>query len=286
MELTEPTTWGDLPAIRLNHPSGAFAVITLYGAHLVQWCSSDGRSHLFCSEKSSRDGKRAIRGGVPVIFPQFGARGTGMRHGFARISNWRHASSGSHDDGTCWSELVLTRADVAASAALSWSQPFECRLRVDLQAQALEVHLQVNNPGSAPFSFSSALHNYWQLDDLSSSPIGGLQGCPFSDQTSNTTSSAIQDSADLIIASKLDRIYGGASHPVTLRQPHSQLKITQHGFSDVVVWNPGAEDAAGLPDLANEEYHHFVCIEPAQVAPHALAGGASWHGWQRIEVLA
>ena len=73
-------TFGQLPAVTIRATDGAQATVTLYGGHLVSWRGSDGRERLFCSRESALDGSRAIRGGVPVIFPQFGARGAGMRH--------------------------------------------------------------------------------------------------------------------------------------------------------------------------------------------------------------
>ena len=34
------------------------------------------------------DGSKAIRGGIPVVFPNFGPWKLGPQHGFARISTW------------------------------------------------------------------------------------------------------------------------------------------------------------------------------------------------------
>ena len=102
------TSYGALPAIRISCPGGAEAIVTLYGAHLVSWASADGQQRLFCSARSARDGSRAIRGGVPVIFPQFAERGDGMRHGFARVSAWRLADSGEGEQGV-FGVFVLTR---------------------------------------------------------------------------------------------------------------------------------------------------------------------------------
>ena len=48
------------------------------------------------------------------------------------------------------------------------------------------------------------------------------------------------------------------------------------------MWNPGAADTAALPDMEDEEYQRFVCIEPAQLTPVQLEPGAAWEGRYRV----
>ena len=85
--------FGQLPAVQPHRRRRRRAIVTLFGAHLVSWNTADGKEHLFCSASSALDGSSAIRGGVPVIFPQFNERGHGMRHGFARMSTWRWSTA-------------------------------------------------------------------------------------------------------------------------------------------------------------------------------------------------
>ena len=47
----------------------------------------------------------------------------------------------------------------------------------------------------------------------------------------------------------------------------------------------GAQDAAALPDLADDEYQRFICIEPALIQPDTLAAGAQWTGRQHLEFI-
>lgn len=258
------TQWGQLPAVRLQHASGAHALITLYGAHLVEWRSSDGIEHLFCSELSSRDGSKAIRGGVPLIFPQFAAQGSGMRHGFARVSQWRLLPLLPTDqtEQACELELELSAADLAPAIGAAWPHAFALRLRIRLTAQALSLYLQVDNHGTSSFDFAAALHSYWQVAELAACRIEGLPA---------TTE-------PLAISDKIDRIYQQSTMPLTLRDGAQQLQMQQEGFCDTVVWNPGALDCAALADMADEEYRRFVCIEAAAVKPITLTAGASWLG--------
>lgn len=261
--------YGQLPAVCITAQDGAQAIVTLYGAHLVSWKSSDGRERIFCSTKSALDGSRAIRGGVPVIFPQFAERGTGMRHGFARVSTWRLANSGEQGAlswaALSWAAFALAPPDLDPAHGKAWPHGFALELQVALQGGRLELSLDVRNDGAEAFAFSCALHSYCLLDQLGSASIHGLQP------------GALQ------IDDKYDEIFRTIGPQLELRQPGSTLTLRQQGFPDVVVWNPGARDAAALADLDDAEYQQFVCIEPALIEPHTLVPGASWRGWHRIE---
>ena len=271
-------TFGQLPAVTIRAADGAQATVTLYGGHLVSWRGSDGRERLFCSRESKLDGSRAIRGGVPVIFPQFGARGSGMRHGFARVATWQESASGV-DNGAAWAEFSLDQNDLQPAIAAAWPFAFALRLRVTVQASALEIGLSVHNTGSQPFPFSAALHSYFAIDQLDQARITGLQRVRYSEET---PPDALQAEEVLQFADKLDRIYHLLPGPLQLESGGDTLHLAQQGFTDAVIWNPGAQDAAALPDLADDEYPRFVCIEAALIQPDLLAAGAAWHGSQQL----
>ncbi|HEX6371728.1 MAG TPA: hypothetical protein VF006_22595, partial [Longimicrobium sp.] len=60
-----------LPKLRLSHASGATAEVYLHGAHVASWVPAGGTEALFVSRAATFAPGKAIRGGVPVIFPQF-----------------------------------------------------------------------------------------------------------------------------------------------------------------------------------------------------------------------
>ena len=78
------------------------AEVYLQGAHITQWQPTGEDPVLFLSERSFFAPGKAIRGGIPIIFPWFGARTAspddprtdGPSHGFARISDWTLAFAG------------------------------------------------------------------------------------------------------------------------------------------------------------------------------------------------
>jgi glucose-6-phosphate 1-epimerase len=259
MDAAISTTFGQLPALLLTSPDGAQATVTLYGAHLVSWQGADGRERLFCSAKSALDGSRAIRGGVPVIFPQFAERGSGMRHGFARVATWRVVESGIND-GWAFAVFALAPSDLAPAHAAAWPHDFALTLRVAIRANDLSMTFDVRNTGVDSFPFAAALHTYYLVDDIAAIRIDGLQA------------------EELAITGKFDRVYEDVAPRLALVDGGVVLTLRQEGFTDAVVWNPGAEDAAALADMADEEYRRFVCIEPALLDGPALQPGEGWRG--------
>jgi glucose-6-phosphate 1-epimerase len=246
-------TFGKLPAVRIASPDGAEAIVSLFGGHLMSWKSADGKQRLFMSAQSALDGSKALRGGVPVIFPQFAERGTGMRHGFARTATWRHTTGGM--EGTvAYAMFELTHADLAPAVAEAWPHAFALRLRVALHEKELQLVLEAENTGDDALQFAAALHTYFQLGDGEEARIVGLEAAP------------------LLIRDKIDRIYRHIGAPISL----NGMRLEQQGFRDAVVWNPGPEDAKALADLGDEEWQRFVCIEPASVDPMPLYPGETW----------
>ena len=95
---------------------------------------------------------------------------------------------------------------------------------------------------SEPFAFSTALHTYHLVDQVGEVRIDGLQDGP------------------LAIGDTLDEIFHGVKGSIALRTGSGTLELEQAGFTDAVVWNPGAANAAAMPDLGDDEYRRFVCI--------------------------
>src|SRR5690242_12851465 len=66
------------PQVDLSHtkdriiatlPSGESVEVLLYGATITSWKSANGKENLFLSEKAALDGSKAVRGGIPLVFP-------------------------------------------------------------------------------------------------------------------------------------------------------------------------------------------------------------------------
>ena len=268
----ESTSFRGLPCIGL-HAGGASALLALRGAQLLSWRPADGRERLFLGERADFSPGAAIRGGVPVIFPQFAERGLLRKHGFARLLDWSFLGV---SDGAAVFELR------EGPGTVDWPHAFACRLSFALQADAVEVALEVENRGGTAFAFTAALHTYLRVDDLAGVALEGLQGCDYEDSAAGGTLHR-EDRAVLAFEGEVDRIYGDVVAPLSLADGEHRLAIAQDGFADTVVWNPGAQLASRMPDLAPGEYRRFVCVEAGQVLqPAVLAPGARWRGSQRL----
>lgn len=269
----EPTTFRHTPTIRLTS-EGATALVALHGAHVLSWQSSDGRERLFLSDRATFDGQAAIRGGIPVIFPQFGERGPLHKHGFARTTPW---TFGGIDDDSALFEL----ADDGTRFP-RWSHPFRARLRLQLDATRLSMMLEVANTGDRPFAFAAALHTYLRIADIASASLEGLQGCDYEDSANGGTLHR-EHNYEVAFNAEVDRIYGDVVAPLALIDGDDALAVEQDGFGDVVVWNPGEQLAARIGDLSPGDHRRFVCVEAAQVLqPVELEPGERWAGMQRL----
>ena len=253
------TTFGQLPAVLLRAPDGAEAIVTLYGAHLVSWKGADGRERLFCSAASVLDGSKAIRGGVPVIFPQFAEQGQGMRHGFARVSNWHLLDSGV-EDGEAIALFTLAEEDLKPETTRAWRHSFSLALRIGIKGNTLAMDLEVRNTGADPLPFAAALHTYFAVADIDQVRVAGVAA------------------ADIAINGNVDKIYSNVGGDMTIETGAITLQVQQAGFTDTVVWNPGAADAAALADLEDAEYRRFVCVEPAVLKLVTLEEDEVWRG--------
>lgn len=270
----------DLPKAVVSAPDGARAEIYLYGAHVTSWVPAGGAERLFLSPTSEFSPGAPIRGGVPVIFPQFGKLGPLPMHGFARLSSWQAAGVRMVPGGAA-ARFELNSSE--ATRAL-WPHAFTAWYEVQVGGRALTLTLGVSNTGEDAFSFTAALHTYFKVADIGTVRLGGLEGVPYLDSAAGRTRS-VQAGPWLAFSGEVDRLYLGAAGPVTLQENEQDaLLVSKTGFPDVVAWNPGAGKGGMLADLHPPHgYRAMVCIEAAAAgSPVTLQPGESWQGSQAI----
>lgn len=252
----------EAPAVRLQGPSGDTVTVLLRGAQVISWVDARGVERLYCSPTSRLNGPLAVRGGVPVIFPQFSGRGPLMRHGFARMRGWTLLPT----DASTPEPSVSLQLQNAVDDEPQWPHACVCTLTVSLLPQGLRMTLAIENTGDTAFPFHAALHTYLAVGDVTQAVLTGV----------------LPEGAPLSLREPIDHIFEAVAGPVQLQSPLGALQLVQAGLGDVVVWNPGS--AARLVDLPDQGYLQFVCVEAAAVIqPVVLAPGTQWQGSQTLQ---
>jgi len=156
--------------IKATIPSGDTVEIYRHGATVSSWNSSRGEQHIFLSTASALDGSAALRGGIPVVFPNFGTPPTNHStsqmpsHGFARNSTWDFVGSKVAEEGK---SIILTfhldSSMLIASYQAKWPLSVDLTYTVTLSPNNLRANLKVENTDKVPFEFQYLLHAYMAL---------------------------------------------------------------------------------------------------------------------------
>ena len=250
------------------------AELYLQGAHLTQWQPTGARPVLFLSERSAYTPGKAIRGGVPIIFPWFGNRTAtpdnprtdGPSHGFARTSEWTLAFAALAGDDL---HLTLTLGPSDTSRALGYDH-FALVYEITLGTE-LHLQLTVNNQSSTPLHYEEALHSYFSIGDAQQVSIIGLSDTEYLDKTDNFKKKRQADPL-LKLTGETDRPYLNTTVPINIDDPNYKRHITvdKAESKTTVVWNPWSELTAKLTDMSPDCWLTMVCIETANVGPNAI----------------
>jgi len=240
--------------------SVASAKIALQGAHLFDFQVTGKKKLLFVSETALFQKAQAIRGGIPICWPWFGAHETDSslpNHGFARKSLWKHHSTENLNESE--TKVSLSLGHTAKTYAL-W--PYEFLLTLDIYiGEQLKLVLTSTNLDTKTFSVSSALHTYFEIENIYKTIIEGLEDKKFYDKCNNTLGNIQKDDVDF--RQEVDRVYQGVENEVIIHDNDQDIYVKTEGSESIVVWNPGKELTAKMPDLSDHE--HMLCVESANV---------------------
>lgn len=249
--------------------------VYLHGAHVTHHRPAGQRPLLFLSEQSRFATGKAIRGGVPVIFPWFGARvghPESPDHGFARTREWAVEAVEPASDGSVAVTLTL-EADGATRPA--WPHEFTLRHRV-VFGERLEMKLEVENRSGHPFDFEEALHTYLRVGDVEQVSINGLGDGVYIDKTDDMRRKTLAD-GPLRLNGTTDRVFVNTRATCAVADPvlARRIVVEKTGSTTTVVWNPWREKARVMADLGNDEWRSMLCVEAANAAdnPVRLGGG-------------
>ena len=116
MSWVEEISVAGQPAFCLRNAVGDQVVVLQHGAQILSWMTADGVERLYCTSRLPSEPK-PVRGGVPVIFPQFNQRGpdfTLPRHGLFRFCRPGFDGSGCSSG---WGAFATSSFSGSSSAA-------------------------------------------------------------------------------------------------------------------------------------------------------------------------
>jgi glucose-6-phosphate 1-epimerase len=246
---------------------GFSARIALLGGQLLDYGRGEQPPLFYLSSQSAYQPGKAIRGGVPVCWPWFGAHPSDAAqpaHGVARQQLWTLAEASR--DG----EVFHVKLSAPRHGELSAELDFR------IGPDDIAIELTTANHGALPQTVSAALHSYFAVSDIDSVELLGLEGAPAHDKLSDRRLNLpalpfrFDGEVDLVA------YRGGA---ITLQDAgwRRAVRIASAGSHSAVVWNPAPAKAQRLADLPDADWRRFVCVETANAGDDArtLAPGAA-----------
>ncbi|XP_060172383.1 putative glucose-6-phosphate 1-epimerase [Lycium barbarum] len=277
-----------LDKVVLREIRGASAEVYLYGGQVTSWKNDHREELLFVSSKAIFKPPKAIRGGIPICFPQFANRGSLEAHGFARNRFWSIDKDPppfpAATSSRAFVDLILKPSEEDLKI---WPHSFEFRLRVSLSpAGDLMLTSRIRNTSTdgKPFTFTFAYHTYFSVSDISEVRVEGLETLDYLENKERFT----EQGDAITFESEVDKIYLSTPTKIAIldHEKKRTFVIRKDGLPDAVVWNPWDKKAKAMADFGDEEYKHMLCVEAAAVEKSiTLKPGEEWKGRQELSAV-
>lgn len=273
-----------------NTTDGSAVTVYQQGAHVTSWHSKDGEEHLYNSPKSVYKDGKAIRGGVPLIFPQFSDLGPlPTSHGFLRTDR-RWSVKSAEQKGDTY-ELVLSY-DLQPGQERDFEEA-DCSLlyTITFTASELKLEMSVQNHSDSDLVFAFAFHTYFSVDDIEKAEVSGFDDTTYLDDLQDRKK--CEPAPVSRFTEEIDRIYLNQNEkPIIVRTTAAKepgkaktLTIVGTNFKDAVLWNPWIEKTKKMSDMPEDGYKKFVCVEHGTIIEKEhLAPQKTWKAAQTITV--
>lgn len=224
------------------------------GATITSWHPVHAHEALFVSS-GARESDFEFHGGIPLCAPWFGIGREGFdaphKHGLVRLVDWRFVGAKQLGDATRV-EWELSQEEVEHLPGAE-RYPSDLRYRFTATFGArLDVALTIESP-TQPVVVDSAFHSYFLVNNVQQAEVLGV----------GDESLRITGAHDMIYP---DALAGG--NRLEIRLPDRILEIEPSGARDVIVWNPGPDEA--LPDFSPTDWRRMLCVEIGNVQENAV----------------
>ena len=276
MTITRVAGNGGLPMINVSNDH-ADAVISVYAGQVLSFTPKGAADVLFVSDKAYYAEGKAIKGGVPICWPWFGADPEGKgrpAHGFMRNRMWSEWETRENADG---STTVILGVESSPETLAIWPHAFRLAMEITV-GKTLQLALMTRNTGDAAFNITQAMHTYFAVGDIAQTTVTGLEGTQYLDKAADGNGATKSQAGAISITREVDRVYLGVPAELAIVDGalNRTIRITSSGNKTAVVWNPWAKIAASMADLQADDYTRFVCVETTNAADDVVsvpAGG-------------
>ena len=234
--------------------------IALHGAHVLSFIPNGGEDILWLSSKAIYKNDKAIRGGIPLCLPWFGGADK-PSHGFARVSEWEVVKSGVDDDGSPFIYLKLESDE--------WEYKFSAELFIEV-SDVLKLELTMTNLDEKAFTFTEALHTYFNISDVKNVSLTGLDGVKYIDSLDGDSEKIQRGFIE--IDAEIDRIYQDTEDDCIIADKgyNRKISITKVNSKSTVVWNPWIDKSSSMVDFDAGGYQKMLCVESANIGDEEI----------------
>jgi D-hexose-6-phosphate mutarotase len=255
-------------AAKLNFNNSS-ASIALLGSTVISYLPSGFSETLFLSKINNFLPGKAIRGGIPLCWPWFGANPHNISlppHGFFRLLEWEVVEA-IHN--SVESTITLSLSDSEESKHF-WPYGFNAKCHISI-GEKLEITINITNSSKESWMFSGAFHPYLNFADIRNVGIHSFVGQYYLDNTvlKSEDNHRVQK-ASLKFAEEVNRVYA-YSGPVKIDDliEQRQITISNESMESTGVWTPWKAKCAASSDLGEDVFTQFLCVEPGIIPPQS-----------------
>ncbi len=289
------------------HTPNCTALVSLYGGQVLKWQPKEQKDVFWLSDSTHYEQGKAIRGGIPLCWPWFGANNknigagnktTGINHGFARQNTWKLASITANETA-----LTLVLSFKGEHFHALWPEAFELTQTL-VFGESFKQHLSMANLSDHTVEYTGALHSYFRVSHPENVDIPVLNKLFFDDKLTGkkqclqvSEAQAADEQSGGHCVGPIDRVYhidsninsqyqhGNSQFDKTLlgksvvqlidSQWQRTIEITSENTHQWVLWNPGQETANAMADIHLHGEQSFVCLEAANTQWQTISAGES-----------
>ena len=253
------------------------ASVSLKGGQVLSFTPHGQHPVLWQNERLDFKSEDPLRQGIPVCWPWFGDLNRNPEsvtkqflqsdsqpvdmpnHGLVRGVDWELLKIDEQQEHT----------DVVVMTELP--QPILRLIAKYRFGTELTIQLTTENRDPEMVHFSSALHSYFAVSDISSIVIPDLDAIPYLDALPGWQKRV--QNGDLKFTGEVDRAYFDTPAMIHIKDPdwRRDILIKSSDSHSAVVWNPWTEKSRRLSQFSPNAYQSMVCVETAKILNDAVS---------------